>query len=249
MLSAIEGLLSIAATLVALPIVVVGVETIAAVWYRVSEDLPPSLTRPPCGILMPAHNESGVIELTLQALVPHLGPDDQVLVIADNCTDDTADVARTFPVTVIERFSETQRGKGYALCAWADALGAISSPLPPPPPFPPSPPPLSPFLFPPLSPLSPLFLPHLSSLGPLGAGAHWADDRVSYCTDDTVDVARTFCHCLGVFRARRWLVSSVGSLPEVVVVMDADCWFTEGTLDKIVAICRKPTSVRLRLFI
>jgi cellulose synthase/poly-beta-1,6-N-acetylglucosamine synthase-like glycosyltransferase len=38
-----------------------------------------------------------------------------VLVIADNCTDDTAARARAAGALVLERTSETERGKGYAL--------------------------------------------------------------------------------------------------------------------------------------
>ena len=42
----------------------------------------------------------------------------QVTVIADNCDDDTAQVARNAGARVLERFDEKLRGKGYAL-AWA----------------------------------------------------------------------------------------------------------------------------------
>ncbi len=37
------------------------------------------------------------------------------MVVADNCTDSTAAIARAFGVTVLERTSRTERGKGYAL--------------------------------------------------------------------------------------------------------------------------------------
>jgi cellulose synthase/poly-beta-1,6-N-acetylglucosamine synthase-like glycosyltransferase len=66
-------------------------------------------------VLIPAHNEEAVIEHTLQALMPSLLPKDRAVVIADNCTDRTATIAKAAGVEVIERHDLTQRGKGYAL--------------------------------------------------------------------------------------------------------------------------------------
>lgn len=39
----------------------------------------------------------------------------KIVVVADNCTDNTADIARQFNVTVLERTDSELRGKGYAL--------------------------------------------------------------------------------------------------------------------------------------
>ena len=71
-------------------------------------------------ILMPAHNEAAGLEQTLQALAPQLHDTCRLLVIADNCTDNTADIARQWAagrtnVQIVERQHATQRGKGYAL--------------------------------------------------------------------------------------------------------------------------------------
>lgn len=71
--------------------------------------------RPRVVILVPAHNEAAVIQATLETLVPQITGDDQLIVIADNCTDDTAAIARASGVRVIERHNLTHRGKGYAL--------------------------------------------------------------------------------------------------------------------------------------
>lgn len=65
-------------------------------------------------ILVPAHNEERVIANTLNAL-KGLSPRMVVLVIADNCSDQTARIARESGVQVVERTSDTLRGKGYAL--------------------------------------------------------------------------------------------------------------------------------------
>jgi cellulose synthase/poly-beta-1,6-N-acetylglucosamine synthase-like glycosyltransferase len=65
--------------------------------------------------LMPAHNEASIIAATLHSIAPQLAKTDRVLVIADNCMDDTAALARSMGVEVIERADLQQRGKGYAL--------------------------------------------------------------------------------------------------------------------------------------
>ncbi len=66
-------------------------------------------------ILVPAHNEEIVIASTLEKLTKQLKDNDRLIVIADNCTDATADIARTMGATVIERHDSNRRGKGYAL--------------------------------------------------------------------------------------------------------------------------------------
>jgi cellulose synthase/poly-beta-1,6-N-acetylglucosamine synthase-like glycosyltransferase len=66
-------------------------------------------------VLVPAHNEEIVIGSTLKKLIPALKEQDRLVVIADNCSDATAQIARTMGATVIERQNLEQRGKGYAL--------------------------------------------------------------------------------------------------------------------------------------
>jgi cellulose synthase/poly-beta-1,6-N-acetylglucosamine synthase-like glycosyltransferase len=78
--------------------------------------------RPRTAVLVPAHNESAGITPTLQGLAAQLGPGDRVVVVADNCTDDTAEVAARSGVTVIQRSDATRRGKGYALAFGLDHL-------------------------------------------------------------------------------------------------------------------------------
>ena len=71
--------------------------------------------KPSIAILVPAHNENQVINQTLNALLPQLSDQDRIIVIADNCRDNTAELARKLGVTVIERNNLAQVGKGYAL--------------------------------------------------------------------------------------------------------------------------------------
>ncbi len=69
-------------------------------------------------ILIPAHNEEVVISTLLTSLAQLDYPEDQyaIYVVADNCNDNTANLARAFGRTnVYERFDEVKRGKGYAL--------------------------------------------------------------------------------------------------------------------------------------
>jgi len=68
-------------------------------------------------IVVPAHNETAVIERTVRSLLAVDWPKDRfrVLVVADNCDDDTAELARNAGATVIERREKGKRGKGYAL--------------------------------------------------------------------------------------------------------------------------------------
>jgi cellulose synthase/poly-beta-1,6-N-acetylglucosamine synthase-like glycosyltransferase len=73
-------------------------------------------------VLVPAHNESVHLLPTLRCLHNQLQAGDRLLVIADNCSDDTAALARTAGAEVLERQHATLRGKGYALAFGVDAL-------------------------------------------------------------------------------------------------------------------------------
>ncbi|MEN9630437.1 MAG: hypothetical protein RJA10_3665 [Pseudomonadota bacterium] len=68
-------------------------------------------------IVVPAHNEGLHLLRTLRSLQAACQGDalTQIWVVADNCTDDTAEVARKAGVQVLERFNDADRGKGYAL--------------------------------------------------------------------------------------------------------------------------------------
>ncbi len=81
------------------------------------EDTPAS-ARFNFAILIPAHNEEVVLNTLLESLSALTYSRDQycVYVVADNCTDTTAELARaTGWVHVYERFDQARRGKGYAL--------------------------------------------------------------------------------------------------------------------------------------
>lgn len=66
-------------------------------------------------VLMPAHDEAAGIAPPIRAVLAQLRARDRLLVVADNCSDDTASVARALGAEVTERFDATRRGKGFAL--------------------------------------------------------------------------------------------------------------------------------------
>jgi cellulose synthase/poly-beta-1,6-N-acetylglucosamine synthase-like glycosyltransferase len=73
--------------------------------------VPPQRT----SVLIPAHNEGAGILPTIRDVQAQLGSRDRILVVADNCTDDTAAIAEAAGVEVIVRTDPAHRGKGYAL--------------------------------------------------------------------------------------------------------------------------------------
>lgn len=70
--------------------------------------------RPSLAVIIPAHNEGEVITPTLRSIKAQLLPGDRLLVVADNCSDNTAAIAHTQGAEVAIRDSPL-RGKGYAL--------------------------------------------------------------------------------------------------------------------------------------
>ena len=72
---------------------------------------------PRVGVLVPAHNEAPSVGATIRSARAQAYPPDRVrvLVVADNCSDDTAGAARRLGAEVLVRADPTRRGKGYAL--------------------------------------------------------------------------------------------------------------------------------------
>lgn len=68
-------------------------------------------------LAIPAHNEAALIGRLLASLRELDYPEDrfQVYVVADNCTDGTASLARSMGARVHERFDDSLQGKGFAL--------------------------------------------------------------------------------------------------------------------------------------
>ncbi len=81
-------------------------------------------------VVVPAHNEEVGIARTVQSLlgVDYPAGQFQVIVVADNCTDATAQQAEAAGATVLVRDEPDRRGKGYALThAFDEVLSAAKS--------------------------------------------------------------------------------------------------------------------------
>jgi cellulose synthase/poly-beta-1,6-N-acetylglucosamine synthase-like glycosyltransferase len=68
-------------------------------------------------IVIPAHNEEQTLSIALRSCAGLDYPKDKykIFVIADNCSDRTAEVARDNGVSCLERHDEGKKGKGFAL--------------------------------------------------------------------------------------------------------------------------------------
>lgn len=66
-------------------------------------------------VIVPAHDEEDGIGATVTGIAGQLGASDRLIVVADNCTDGTAERARAAGAETIERLDPQRRGKGYAL--------------------------------------------------------------------------------------------------------------------------------------
>ena len=75
----------------------------------------PAAPRARAVIIVPAHDEEAILHDRLTALKAAGGHEAKILVIADNCSDLTAAIARRLGVDVLERHDPLLRGKGFAL--------------------------------------------------------------------------------------------------------------------------------------
>lgn len=75
-------------------------------------------------VLIAARNEEAVIGNLLDSVNSQDYPTEHLraVVVADNCTDKTAEIARSLGATVFERFNKEKVGKGYALDFAIDKL-------------------------------------------------------------------------------------------------------------------------------
>jgi cellulose synthase/poly-beta-1,6-N-acetylglucosamine synthase-like glycosyltransferase len=124
--AALELLLLTGCGALAIPSAVLLMECLLAL---LPERKRPALPPPPATVvLVPAHDEAAGIEGTLRSLSEAIGAGQRIVVVADNCTDDTAAIARRAGVEVVERSDPERRGKGYAIVFGLEQLAAGAPP-------------------------------------------------------------------------------------------------------------------------
>jgi cellulose synthase/poly-beta-1,6-N-acetylglucosamine synthase-like glycosyltransferase len=119
-----EILLWVMVTILLIPTAIVVLECLMACLPGLSQQDFSKVMRPRLVVLMPAHNESAVLAETLASIMPQLQAGDRLLLVADNCSDNTAAIAKLAGAQVLERFNDELRGKGYALAFGLNALRA-----------------------------------------------------------------------------------------------------------------------------
>ena len=70
---------------------------------------------PRLAVLIPSHNEEAIVSGIIQDVKSQAKENDRIIVIADNCDDGTAAVAKEHGAEAFERTDLSQRGKAYAL--------------------------------------------------------------------------------------------------------------------------------------
>lgn len=98
----IELLLQGTAILFLIPVLVIFVQVLSAYLPRSKKELRQS---PPAriAVLVPVHNEETGIAATINSILRQLQAGDRLLVVADNCSDNTARIASEYGAEVIER--------------------------------------------------------------------------------------------------------------------------------------------------
>jgi cellulose synthase/poly-beta-1,6-N-acetylglucosamine synthase-like glycosyltransferase len=111
------AVLGVIAIMFALPVAILLIEVFCAVMAKKGSG--PLHAQRPIGlrvaVLIPAHDEEEGIGATVSGIAKQLGASDRLIVVADNCTDGTAERALAAGAEIIERFDPQRRGKGYAL--------------------------------------------------------------------------------------------------------------------------------------
>lgn len=115
MLIVFDILLTLLAAAFCIPVAMFGLEVLLSLFARRGAQDSKLNSGARVAVLIPAHNEQAVISGTLQTLLLTVPAGCRVVVVADNCTDSTAAVARATGAEVIERTDVAKRGKGFAL--------------------------------------------------------------------------------------------------------------------------------------
>jgi biofilm PGA synthesis N-glycosyltransferase PgaC len=92
----------------------------AALSMHRMQNRPPKVKTAKVVVVVPAHNEQESIGRTIKALLSQTRQPDRIVIVADNCSDRTVQIARSFGrrVTVIETVGNRDRKVGALRTAW-----------------------------------------------------------------------------------------------------------------------------------
>ncbi|HMN78578.1 MAG TPA: glycosyltransferase family 2 protein [Burkholderiaceae bacterium] len=120
-----DWLLGLLSAIAAIPALMLAFEVALALRRSGSKEGGNAPVRDPAtrlAVIMPAHNEQAGIARSLESILEQLLPGDRLVVVADNCTDETAAIARALGAVTLERSDSQRRGKGFALAHAVDYL-------------------------------------------------------------------------------------------------------------------------------
>jgi len=118
----LEFLTWIVVAVFALPCAVLTLECLAAQLPGLRPRRTTGEPRPRTVCLIPAHDEERVVPTALASVLPQMQPGDRVVVVAHNCSDGTAEVARQHGAEVLVVRDRGDRGKPAAVEAGLRAL-------------------------------------------------------------------------------------------------------------------------------
>ncbi len=115
--SVLHSILLSVEIVLAIPMLYLTTLSIASLTPKAQQKLPERTPSTRFALLIPAHNEESVLEALFASLRALDYPASlmDTHVVADNCTDATADIARQAGAYVYERQNPSEVGKGYAL--------------------------------------------------------------------------------------------------------------------------------------
>ena len=113
----IDVVLVCVAVVLSIPLLVISIELLLTLLKSKTIALSSSdlISQVSYKIIMPAHNEASIIDNTLSLLIGQGVLAENIIVVADNCNDDTAKIAGNLGVVALERFNDELRGKGFAI--------------------------------------------------------------------------------------------------------------------------------------
>lgn len=123
MLGTITFALSVLGLLAAIPVVFLAVQAGAALLPARRSASTATTPCPRFTVVMPAHDEEAIIARSIASIIAQLPPAGRLLVVADNCSDGTAQIASAAGADVTIRHEMTHIGKGYALAHGVRSLG------------------------------------------------------------------------------------------------------------------------------